>query len=110
MQFVLRSTGSLDRMKLNLNTMKSYVLYNNEKPILSFGIMLLVIDHKNGRIYGRKAFNTHAVALDSDKMVAYVQQLPKGMILLAAAHADWTRKCSPQLKKVLVSYTKQNLI
>ena len=104
LQFTLQSTGYLDRRGLTLNQMKSYIKYGKEKiwPILGFNFM--VIDHSNGDVYSKRSFNTQDFSVASVRMIKYLSELPRSMIVLGVILSHWKRHVTPKLIQILVRF------
>ena len=102
MHFALQSTGFLDRGHLGLHQIKSFVSYGKHTTTRHYGLNIMVVDHRSGDLYAMKNFNTHVHKHAAGQMVSFIRKLPRGLIVLGAAHSDWTRHTTSQLNQVLV--------
>ena len=102
MHFALQSTGYLDKGHVSLHLTRSFVSYGKHRTALHFGLHIMVVDHRSGDVYAMKNFNTHQHKHAANQLVEFIRKLPRGLIVLGAAHSDWTRHTTSQLNQVLV--------
>ena len=96
--------GYLDRNCRARSQMKSFVRYGNTVTKLSYGLLIMVVDHMSGDVHDVKSFNTHHSRKESDRLTKYIRWLPRGMIVLGVVHSDWTAYSTPQLNTALVCH------
>ena len=102
LQFALQSVGYLDRNPYR--KMKTYIKYRKERTWIMLGFNFMVINHVNGDVHSKRHFNTHDFRVHSDKMIKYLSELPRKMIVLGVVYYSWTRYASPKLHQILVRF------
>ena len=105
MHFALKSTGYLDKGRIPIEIVRSFIRYGEITTSPSFGISIMVVDHKSGDVYDMKSFHTYRHRSESHKMVRYIRRLPRGLIVLGVVHSDWTKHSTPELHRVLVRHS-----